>query len=252
MAGNSARYIRVATKIWTDEKTKPLSDDGKLLYLYILSSPHSNMAGYYVLPKPYVCYDLGWTPQRLGKPFGELLANGLIYYCETSDVVLIPNFLKYNVVQNVNQAKSANKRLRELPKNGLLREFQRLAERFAKQFAEQLTQGLVYTETDTETETEADTETEYTPATKKPSKVSYAEFVKMTEDEYDKLLTEYGQQETHAMIDILDNYKGSHGKQYKSDYRAILNWVVKRRDEERRKGAGQESAIDRALRELGP
>ena len=34
------------------------------------------------------------------------------------------------------------------------------------------------------------------------------------------------------MIEILDNYKGQNGKKYKSDYRAILNWVVKRYEEE--------------------
>ena len=31
---------------------------------------------------------------------------------------------------------------------------------------------------------------------------------------------------------VLDNYKGANGKKYKSDYRAILNWVVKRAKEE--------------------
>ena len=34
------------------------------------------------------------------------------------------------------------------------------------------------------------------------------------------------------MIEILDNYKGSKGKKYRSDYRAILNWVVNRYNEE--------------------
>jgi len=62
------------------------------------------MAGYYVLPKPYVAYDLNWLPERLDKASGELLRNGLIKYCEQSDVVLIPNFLKYNPMQNKNQA----------------------------------------------------------------------------------------------------------------------------------------------------
>ena len=34
------------------------------------------------------------------------------------------------------------------------------------------------------------------------------------------------------MIEILDNYKGSTGKKYASDYRTILNWVWERvRDE---------------------
>jgi len=110
-----SRYVRVATKFWQDEKVRELSDDGKLLYLYVLTSPHSNMAGYYVLPKPYVAYDLNWLPERLDKAFRELFRKGLIKYCERSAVILIPNFLKYNPMQNKNQAKGAARRVAELP-----------------------------------------------------------------------------------------------------------------------------------------
>lgn len=65
-----------------------------------------------------------------------------------------------------------------------------------------------------------------------PKKISYAEYVTMTNDEYEKLLATYGKEMTAKMIETLDNYKGANGKKYKSDYRAILNWVVKRIEEE--------------------
>ncbi len=35
------------------------------------------------------------------------------------------------------------------------------------------------------------------------------------------------------MLDILDNYKDASGKTYKSDYRAVLSWVVKRLEQDR-------------------
>ena len=54
----------------------------------------------------------------------------------------------------------------------------------------------------------------------------------MTEDEYEKLLDKFGKKAANEMIEILDNYKGSKGKTYKNDYRAILSWVVKRWKEE--------------------
>ena len=62
---------------------------------------------------------------------------------------------------------------------------------------------------------------------KKPAKKHYAEFVTMTEEEYSKLVLQFGQEQTTWMINKLDNYKGSRGKAYKSDYRAILSWVAK-------------------------
>lgn len=69
-------------------------------------------------------------------------------------------------------------------------------------------------------------------------KKKYAEFVRMTEDEYGKLLNKYGEEKTKRMIDVLDNYKGSKGKTYKNDYRAILSWVADRVNEEHSKRGG--------------
>ena len=69
------------------------------------------------------------------------------------------------------------------------------------------------------------------------TKKSYAQFVKMTPEEHQKLIDQFGQAATDRMIEILDNYKGASGKTYKSDYRAILNWVVKRYQEEQGKPA---------------
>lgn len=56
----------------------------------------------------------------------------------------------------------------------------------------------------------------------------YSEFVSMTDDEYKKLIDSYGESNTEKMIETLNNYKGSSGKKYKSDYLAVLNWVVER------------------------
>lgn len=61
-----------------------------------------------------------------------------------------------------------------------------------------------------------------------PEKIAYAENVRMQQTEYDTLVDRYGTAFTQKLIETLDNYKGSSGKSYKSDYRAILNWVVER------------------------
>lgn len=65
-----------------------------------------------------------------------------------------------------------------------------------------------------------------------PEKINFAEFVTLSQEEYDKLISSHGEEKTKRMIDILDNYKGANNKKYASDYRAILNWVVKRVEEE--------------------
>jgi hypothetical protein len=60
------------------------------------------------------------------------------------------------------------------------------------------------------------------------TKIHFAEFVTMTNAEYEKLCSTHGKEFADQCIEVLDNYKGASGKKYKSDYRAILNWVVDR------------------------
>ena len=60
----------------------------------------------------------------------------------------------------------------------------------------------------------------------KEPKIHFAEFVTMTNAEHEKLVSTYGKEFANQCIQVLDNYKGSNGKTYKSDYRAILTWVV--------------------------
>ncbi|GHU43903.1 hypothetical protein FACS1894111_10270 [Clostridia bacterium] len=99
------------------------------------------------------------------------------------------------------------------------------------------------TSTNTITNTITDTITEHSPIPCKrgksdggkavPDKIKYAEFVSMTNDEHSSLVAKLGEQSSSRCIEILDNYKGASGKKYSSDYRAILNWVVKRHEEEK-------------------
>ena len=83
--------------------------------------------------------------------------------------------------------------------------------------------------TPTETEKEMPPVIKATPAPvpKKVPKKMYAENVKMTESEYQNLVERYSEEGARWMITKLDNYKAARGMVYKSDYRAILNWVVK-------------------------
>lgn len=74
--------------------------------------------------------------------------------------------------------------------------------------------------------------TEEQKKTEKVKKFKYADFVSLTKDEFVKLAEEFTEDSAKRMIEILNNYKGSSGKKYKSDYMAIRNWVVDRYNEE--------------------
>lgn len=91
----------------------------------------------------------------------------------------------------------------------------------------------------TNTEITAETTTEITtenresirarekPCHTRPEKIAYADDVLLTETEYSALIAKLGsKQAADECIEILSNYKGATGRKYKSDYKAILNWVV--------------------------
>lgn len=81
------------------------------------------------------------------------------------------------------------------------------------------------------------------PSAKPKSDVKhkYTDTVKMTDTEYGKLVAEYGEDGANRLVELLDNYKAASGRAYRSDYRAILNWVVDKYKEELRK-SGKESS----------
>lgn len=70
----------------------------------------------------------------------------------------------------------------------------------------------------------------------KEKKLKFAEFVSLYQKEFDSLVAKHGETTTNELISILDNYKGSTGKKYQSDYRAILSWVEDKWRESQAKG----------------
>lgn len=109
-------------------------------------------------------------------------------------------------------------------------------ENFSQQVCENITEGVKKSHTDNISDNLNDNQnTVTTSRAKKVELIQYAEFVSMTADEYQKLIDEFGKEDADALVAILDNYKGSSGKKYKSDYRAIRSWCVERLEEQKRR-----------------
>lgn len=131
-------YYRVSPKVWRQK----WSEDGRVLALYLLTSPHRLTEGLFVLPKGYICADLKWSPERLAEPFAELLEDGFIKYDESDEVCLIVGALEYQAPANENVGKAAVRRLKGVPTTWLDDHFLDSAIRYAKPFAELLRKEL--------------------------------------------------------------------------------------------------------------
>ena len=118
-----SRYSKVFVKIWHSKDFRAISEDGKMLFMYLLSSPHRNMGGFYYLPLPYLCYDVDLDEKRITKALQELADRDMVLYDFDAQVVLIKKWFCYNPIENENQAKGLNKQLAEIPKSKLFESF---------------------------------------------------------------------------------------------------------------------------------
>src|SRR5580692_6251437 len=73
---------------------------------------------------------------------------------------------------------------------------------------------------------------------KEVDKIFYRENVSLSLEEYEKLLTQYGQVKLDWMFDYLDAKKGSNGMKYVSDYHVLLpaNWVNTEYEKQKKEG----------------
>jgi hypothetical protein len=108
-------YGKVHTSFWTSSTTRGMSEDGRALALYLLTSPHSNQIGCFRLPDGYAADDLQWPPERVSEGFGELFRNGFATRDQGSSWVFIRLFLKWNLIENPNQGASASKLFKMVP-----------------------------------------------------------------------------------------------------------------------------------------
>lgn len=102
-------YGKVYSTFWSSETTGGLSDDAKLLALYLMTCSHSTIAGVFRLPDGYVSEDLGWESERVSKGFFELFDKGFSNRCETTKWVWVCKHLEWNKPENPNQRKAAAK-----------------------------------------------------------------------------------------------------------------------------------------------
>lgn len=102
-------YGKVHTSFWSSATIRSMSEDGRALSLYLLTSPHGTICGVMRLPDGYVCEDLQWSHERVLEGFKELFQKGFAYRCETTKWVWIQKHFKWNPLENPNQKKSARK-----------------------------------------------------------------------------------------------------------------------------------------------
>lgn len=97
-----SRFRMVDVRVWNDSKFRALSDDGKMLFLLILTHPNLTSLGAMRAMPATLAWDLRWPEARAEAAFQQVLLAGLIEFDEGAQFLGLPNFLRYNKPRNEN------------------------------------------------------------------------------------------------------------------------------------------------------
>ena len=136
------RYQKIESAIWHDEKFVTLSPMQQRLFLYLLTCPHGNILGLFVLKEGYACDDLGCSRRKFRTDLSKLCEIRALAYDQKTNILWILNFLEHNPITNPNQVKSAVKTFSELPKSYLLEKYRQAMKGLCPTLYEGLTEGL--------------------------------------------------------------------------------------------------------------
>lgn len=112
------RYRNVAVTMWRDPTFRKLSEDGRWLWVYLLTSSQTTAFGLYVFSKDRGASEMQWLRSRLDSTMDELLAempSTTLQYDAVNDVVYLPNWLEYNRPNTPNAVKAWRSQLQEIP-----------------------------------------------------------------------------------------------------------------------------------------
>jgi len=118
-----SRYRKVSVAVWSDRFVRSLSDDAKLTWMYLLTSPQTTPFGCYSLSIDQSSCDLAWPVDRYRNAMREIVSKGgdlTIRYDHVRGLVFLPNWLAYNQPNNTNVVVGWARQIAELPEDSPL------------------------------------------------------------------------------------------------------------------------------------
>lgn len=223
-------YRTVNERFWRDPKVLRLSSKDKLLFIYLITSADAHYSGVYYCPLQMIQLETGLNEKDVSKGVDTLSEGYMIEYDKGSNEVFVINMAKFQVVSK-QQIQGVVNHFKETVQS------QTLKASFIQKYD---TLSIPYTipcqipidTTETETERETETETEIKPKSKKeksPTKLSFGieKKVKLSQDEYNRLSSDFGKAVVDKKILDLENYLNK-GNKYESHNLALRTFF--RRD----------------------
>jgi hypothetical protein len=138
-----SHYRKIDTRIWNDEKFNRLSEQGKYLFLFLLTHPHLTALGAMRASFGGLSDELKWSRKHFENVFLELSTENFISFDEKNNFFLFKNFIKYNKPESPNVVKSWENAIDLLPECELRNQLiQQVANYISENFNEAFREAL--------------------------------------------------------------------------------------------------------------
>lgn len=112
-------YRNVHERFWTDPKVKQLTSDEKLLFIYLITNPHTHVSGIYVLSLLFIEKETDLSMKTIKKGIARLEALELAFYDAEVEVVWVKKMFSYQGF-GMKVRHSVERQLKDLHKTHLI------------------------------------------------------------------------------------------------------------------------------------
>ena len=88
-------YRTICTELWTDPKVKALPPDSKLLFLYLITNPHTHLSGIYYLPTRTMEHETGLSRRGIDGALMGLMESKQVIYDTTHEQIFVIHMFAY-------------------------------------------------------------------------------------------------------------------------------------------------------------
>lgn len=210
-----AVYRQIYLTFWQDEFVLSLTPEEKYFYLYLLTNSKTTLCGIYELPRKVIEFETGYNRETVDKLLNKFIEYKKIHISLITNEIVIHNWLKYNSNRSPTVKSAVESSFKEVKDKSLIPYL------YGMDTVSSVTGTVTVTDTVTETGEE-----EKTPS---PKLLKFGEYlhVKLTGEQHEKLVSDYGNTLAANYIKKVDEYIQTTGKKYK-DYNLVLrNWINK-------------------------
>lgn len=232
-----AIYRTIQMSFWTDTKVVDcFTPEDKYFYLYLMTNPHTNLCGCYEVSIKQVSDETGYTKETVERLIERMeTVHDVIRYSKITKELLILNWSKYNWTTSPSFQKPLRKEIEEVKDTEFCTYLTDLADGIdtvSTPCLHRIDTTVTVTDKDSnnfDSNNNTDTKKNNKKNSKEIVRHRYGEYthVLLTDNEYKRLVDEYGEEATKEAIKRVDEYCQESGKRY-SDYNlTIRRWGFK-------------------------